>query len=140
MKVTGPRSTQSTQSARRKPGAGGGADGFSVGSASGQRAAAPAAGTSGASGVSSVDAILALQSVGDFKEAKKQATGRALSMLDVLDDLKLALLEGGIPQSRLVALMDLLRSRREATNEPGLEAALDEVEVRAAVELAKLRA
>lgn len=139
MKVTGPRSTQSAQPARRKPGAGGDAGGFSIEGAPSASAAAAIAGTSGASGVSSVDAILALQSVGDFREAKKQATGRALSLLDVLDDLKLALLEGGIPQSKLVALMDLLRSRREATNEPGLEAALDEVEVRAAVELAKLQ-
>ncbi len=63
-----------------------------------------------------------------------------MSLLDVLDDLKLALLEGGVPKSRLVALMDLLKSRRDETSDPRLEAVLDEVEVRAAVELAKLHA
>lgn len=89
------------------------------------------------SGVSSVDAILALQSVGDFTEARKQATGRAMDLLDVLDQLKLALLEGGLPKSKLVTLMNLLQTRRDDTNDAGLEAALDEVEIRAAVELAK---
>ncbi len=96
------------------------------------------AATGSASAVTSVDAILALQSVGDFTEARKKATMRAFSLLDVLDDLKLSLLEGGIPRARLVALMDLLQSRREATNDHRLEAMLDEVETRAAVELAKL--
>ncbi len=89
------------------------------------------------SGVNSVDAILALQSVGDFTEARKQATGRAMNLLDVLDELKLSLLEGGLPKAKLVALMDLLQTRRDDTNDAGLEAALDEVEIRAAVELAK---
>jgi Class II flagellar assembly regulator len=136
MKVTGPRATQSTQGKSRK-GAASGGEGFSVETPSAARG--PAA-TSGASALTSVDAILALQGVGDFREAKKRSMDRAFSMLDVLDDLKLALLEGGIPQSKLIALMDLLRSRRETTQDSGLEAALDEVEIRAAVELAKLQA
>ena len=88
-------------------------------------------------GINSVDAILALQSVGDFNEARQQATGRAMELLDVLDELKLALLEGGLPKTKLVALMNLLQTRRDDTNDAGLEAALDEVEIRAAVELAK---
>ena len=95
---------------------------------------------SGASAVQSVDALLALQGLGDFSEARKKATERAFTLLDVLDDLKLALLEGGIPRQKLTALMDILRSRRDQTHDPKLEAALDEVEVRAAVELAKYHA
>jgi len=47
-------------------------------------------------------------------------------------------LEGGLPKSKLVALMNLLQARRDDTNDASLEAVLDEVEVRAAVELAKL--
>jgi len=93
---------------------------------------------SSAASIQSVDAILALQSVGDFNEAKKQATSRAHSLLDVLDELKLALLEGGLPKSKLVALMNLLQSQRDDTQDASLEAVLDEVETRAAVELAKL--
>ena len=80
---------------------------------------------------------LALQGAGDFREAKKQATERAFSLLDVLDDLKLALLDGALPRPTLVRLMETLKSRRDTTDDPRLEAMLDEVEVRAAVELAK---
>ena len=78
-----------------------------------------------------------LQSVGDFTEARKRATERAFDMLDVLDELKLALLEGGLPRAKLEALMKLLQTRRDDTNDEQLEAALNEVETRAAVELAK---
>jgi len=136
MKVTGPNSASSISSARRRPGKSG--EGFSVETPKGGTSGVAA--TSGASALTSVDAILALQSVGDFTEAKKKATERAFTMLDVLDDLKLSLLEGGIPRAKLVALMDLLQTRRETTNDNRLEAMLDEVETRAAVELAKLEA
>ena len=44
---------------------------------------------------------------------------------------------GHMDRAKLVALMDLLQTRRDATNDARLEAALDEVETRAAVELAK---
>jgi hypothetical protein len=84
-----------------------------------------------------VDALLALQGAGDFREAKKQATERAFSLLDVLDDLKIALLEGTLPRQTLLRLMETLKSQRDTTDDPRLEAMLDEVEVRAAVELAK---
>jgi hypothetical protein len=84
-----------------------------------------------------VDALLALQGAGDFTEARKQATDRAFSLLDLLDDLKIALLEGALPRATLVRLMDTLQSQRDQTHDPQLEAALDEVELRAAVELAK---
>ncbi|HAQ34208.1 MAG TPA: flagellar biosynthesis protein FlgI, partial [Alphaproteobacteria bacterium] len=133
MKITGPRPTEKASSASRKGRAGASAESFSVETPASTRAAVS---TSAASAVGSVDALLALQGVGDFREAKRQATERAMSLLDVLDDLKLALLEGGVPKSRLVALMDLLKSRRDETSDPRLEAVLDEVEVRAAVELA----
>ena len=134
MKVTGPRSASSVSSGKRTAGSRAGGDTFTLEQAA-QASAAMA--TAPMTGVNSVDAILALQSVGDFTEARKQATGRAMDLLDVLDQLKLALLEGGLPKSKLVTLMKLLQTRRDDTNDAGLEAALDEVEIRAAVELAK---
>lgn len=133
MKITGPRPTQQTSSSSRKSAAGSGGS-FTVDTPQASRATVQAG---AASAVNSVDALLALQSVGDYREAKKRATERAMGLLDVLDDLKLALLEGGVPRQRLVALMDMLKTRRDDTQDPRLEAMLDEVEVRAAVELAK---
>ncbi len=135
MKVTGPNSANSVSSTKRKGSARAGGETFSVAE---QAQAGAAVATTSASSIQSVDAILALQSVGDFTEARKRATTRATSLLDVLDELKLALLEGGIPKRKLEALMQLLQTKRDDTNDARLEAVLDEVETRAAVELAKL--
>lgn len=137
MKIYGPNATSSASPAKRKGVSRAGGESFSPEQAGPSASATAVASTSGASAVQSVDAILALQSVGDFTEARKRATDRAFDLLDVLDELKIALLEGGLPKAKLEALMQLLQSRRDATNDATLEAALDEVETRAAVELAK---
>lgn len=134
MKISGTSSTGSISSAKSKSAKKAGGQSFSVDTQTQTKAAVN---TQGASSIQSVDAILALQSVGDFTEARKRATERAFDMLDVLDELKLALLEGGLPRAKLEALMKLLQTRRDDTNDEQLEAALNEVETRAAVELAK---
>lgn len=140
MKINGPRNLQGPSGARRKPSAGSDGSSFAPQSSGAPSGASSAGPLSGASAVNSVDALLALQGAGDFREARKRMTERAFSLLDVLDDLKLALLEGGIPPAKLSALMDLLKSERSGVDDPRLEAALDEVELRAAVELAKYHA
>ena len=53
-------------------------------------------------------------------------------------EIRLGLLLGTIPQSRLEQLAHLVRAQREQLNDPKLTAVLDEIELRAAVELAKL--
>lgn len=136
MKVNGPRNL-SGASGTRKSGKSPAGSGFTPGGASSAQGPSASGGLSGAGAIGSVDALLALQGAGDFREAKKQATERAFSLLDVLDDLKIALLDGTLPRQTLVRLMETLKSRRETTDDPRLEAMLDEVEVRAAVELAK---
>lgn len=134
MKVSGPSSTSSVSSGKRKTMSGASGEGFKLDMPTKAGAGMTA---SAVSSVQSVDAILALQGVEDFTHARKRATDRAFDVLDMLDELKIALLEGGLPRAKLVALMDLLQTRRDATNDARLEAALDEVETRAAVELAK---
>ena len=61
-------------------------------------------------------------------------------MLDNLEEIRLGLLLGTIPVSRLEQLAQLVRAQREQVNDPKLTAILDEIELRAAVELAKLTA
>mgnify|MGYP006269735485 FL=1 len=135
MKVNGPRSPSGPSGPKKSAGAGK-AGAFTPDSQVSVRSSS-AGGLSGASAVGSVDALLALQGAGDHREARKKAADRAFSLLDVLDDLKIALLEGRLERSTLVRLMDTLKSERDQTGDPRLEAALDEVELRAAVELAK---
>ena len=90
------------------------------------------------SGVASLDALLALQDVGGPLERRKRAMRRAGRILDVLDEVKLGLLSGEVSTNDLIRLQSAVRDQREATEDPGLEGILNEIETRAAVELAKL--
>lgn len=82
--------------------------------------------------------LLALQEVASDRPGRRKAVARANALLDGLEALRLELMLGRVPRGRLEQIMVLLRGRREAVADPQLAALLDEVELRAAVELAKL--
>jgi hypothetical protein len=63
---------------------------------------------------------------------------RAEDMLDRLDEIRLGLLAGNIPRERLEALDRLVQEQRLQVADPRLSEILDEIELRARVELAKL--
>ena len=85
-----------------------------------------------------VEALLALQDAGGPLEGRRRSLRRAVRLLDVLDDLKIALIDGMLKPDQIRALSLAIAEQRSSTGEPGLEAVLDEIETRAAVELAKL--
>lgn len=97
---------------------------------------ARAAASAPVSALTAIDAILALQSVEDPLEGKKKALKRGASLLDLLDDIKVELLAGSVSEKRLTQLMAILAQNREKTD-PRLDALLDDIELRAEVELAK---
>lgn len=101
-------------------------------SASASRAAAtaPAAPTTG------IDALLALQAAGDPMQGRRRQVRRARSLLDTLEAMKADLLSGQLGEGRLNQLLVLLAQAREETD-PALDGVLDEIEMRARVELAK---
>ena len=92
----------------------------------------------GLSGVMNVGALLALQTVGSPLERKRRAISRAGRVLDVLDEMKLSVLDGQITAGDLDRQKAAVREQREQTDDPGLEGVLNEIETRAAVEMAKL--
>ena len=57
--------------------------------------------------------------------------------MDRLEAVRLGLLSGGIPISELRSIADLVERQRESVTDAGLQALLDEIELRARVELAK---
>jgi hypothetical protein len=136
MKVTGPTGVGSTGSAGKARPAGG--SGFSIPSAGATAGPAQAAPTGGVGGVIGVDALLALQDVGSPLERRRKAVGRASRILDVLDEMRVALVGGDLSPTDMERLRRAVRDQRDATDDPRLEAVLDEIETRAAVELAKL--
>lgn len=132
MRVEGSNRSGQVAERGRARGNGGGAT-FSVegGEASGRAtAAAPMETTTG------IEALLALQSVDDAMQSRRKALKRGTSILDVLDEMKSDLLAGRISEGRLNRLMALVQQARQASV-PGLDAVLEEIELRARVELAK---
>jgi len=138
MKVTGPGGIGSSSGARPARGAGG--DGFRIVAPGPLGGASQTASVSATQGVMGVEALLALQDVGSPTERKRRAVRRAGRILDTLDALKIALLEGEISAGDLDRLRRAVRDERDNTDDPALEAVLDEIELRAAVEVAKLEA
>ncbi len=59
-------------------------------------------------------------------------------MLDRLEEIRVGLLTGSIPRDQLEALDRLVREQRGQVADPRLGEILDEIELRARVELAKL--
>ncbi len=92
----------------------------------------------GTAQISSVDALVALQAEPEVQSVVERATGRANSLLGILDTIRIGLLEGGVPEPSLKRLLHALGEQREETGDPKLEAILEQVEIRAQVELAKL--
>lgn len=135
MKVTGPNGTGATSGPRGAKPTGGG---FKLSGLDETAGATPAAGVGRVAGVMGVDALLALQDVGGPLERKRRAVSRAGRILDVLDEVKLALLDGGLNLGQLDRLRRAVRDERARTDDPKLEGVLDDIELRAAVEIAKL--
>src|SRR5277367_4321432 len=136
MKVNGPGGVGSTAAPKgASPAAAGG---FSLPSLGGAGEAAPPSPLAATVGVGSIDQLLALQEVGGPLERRRRAVRRAGVILDVLDEVKLALLDGGIPPAALDRLVHAVRLEKGEADEPRLRDLLDEIETRAVVELAKL--
>jgi hypothetical protein len=136
MKVNGPNSLGSTSAPRG--GGQGAAGGFSLPSVGGAGDVAATARMAGPVGVGSIDALLALQEVGGPLERRRKAVRRAGVILDVLDEVKLALLDGDLPPAALERLISAVKLERGEADDARLQGLLDEIETRAAVELAKL--
>ncbi|MEX0758573.1 MAG: flagellar assembly protein FliX [Tistlia sp.] len=97
-----------------------------------------AGGVSGSAPLGPVDSLLALQAVGERPDGSTQARERAEDLLDQLDEIRVGLLVGSIPVAELEKLSAAVQRRRAHVEDPRLAELLDEVDLRARVELAKL--
>jgi hypothetical protein len=124
-------SVSNTAPARRTSGSG-----FSVSNdnAAGKTAAAQAAG-----GIGSIDALLVLQAIEDPAERRRRFARRGGRALDMLDALKVQIIEGRIDLAGLSRLEAMLGELSERSGEARLDGLLDAIGVRVAVELAKRR-
>lgn len=94
----------------------------------------------GAAPASAVTTLLALQEIEDATARRRRGLRRGERLLDQLDEIRRGLLAGVLPHSSLTRLRQELSEARAATLDPRLDEVLAEIELRAAVELAKLEA
>jgi hypothetical protein len=138
MKIEGPSKTSATSKTGKTERAADGGVGFDDYMAAGAKAtSAPAT----SSAIARVDALLAAQAVEDPAErsARKRMQTRAEGVLGELDRLKIALLTGQLTLGHVIDIADVVASHREKINDPRLTAILDEVDLRAQIEIAKAR-
>ncbi|MDA8230480.1 MAG: flagellar assembly protein FliX [Magnetospirillum sp.] len=97
-------------------------------------------GVDSAPAIGAVDALLIIQSVGDAteRESRRRLVQRGEAILDRLEEIRHGLLLGTVPKEKLVELAQMVRARRTNCADPRLAGLLDEIELRAEVELAKL--
>ncbi len=100
--------------------------------------AGSAASLKGASAMPAIEGLLSLQEIADGQGGKKRAVQRGEKLLDALDGLRHALLQGSLPRAQLETLARLAAETSPLVDDAKLQEILGEIEVRAAVELAKL--
>lgn len=87
---------------------------------------------------SSLAGMLALQEISDEETRHKKLIKQGKEMLDTLEQLRRQLLIGAIPLSMLGNIEKQLKAQKQTVSDPKLIEIIDEIELRAAVELAKL--
>ncbi len=135
MKITGPAPISPTPSRRNKAARSAGESEFAAdlaGETTSVSQVFPGA------AVGAIEGILAVQEVSDEAGGRSRGVARGHDLLDRLDEIRHGLLLGAIPRDRLVGLREQVQARRETVTDPQLSAILDEIDLRAAVELAKL--
>jgi hypothetical protein len=118
---------------RVNKGTGGSDSTFSVSATDSRAAAVSAPGP-----LTALDSILTLQGMDDSMSGRSKGLQHGEHLLDMLDQVRDGLLAGGIPRSTLNRLAVAVGRRHDNFADPKLQDVLDQIELRAHVELAKL--
>lgn len=96
---------------------------------------------SAAQSITQLDALLAIQETEDptQKAAKKRAVLRSDKVLEKLDQIRIKMLGGDLTVGHMIDVADIVASHRDRIDDPSLTAIMDEIDLRAQVELAKMR-
>jgi hypothetical protein len=144
MRIDGPGKSGSVQGNKKKDKASGssGDTGFQklVGESDAPASSGASAGASSASQIASLDVLLAVQGAEDPTQghARKRMRERGDKILNVLETMRMALLNGTMTVGHMISLADTVASHREKITDPMLVNILDEIDLRAQIELAKM--
>lgn len=138
MKIEGPQKSQKTSGTKKKDKAnapdGSFGDLLTEGTKSTQE-------TSSSRSIAQVDALLTVQQTDDpaQRAAKGRMKIRADKLLEGLERIRTRLLTGQMTVGDVIDIADVVASHRERITDPALSAILDEIDLRAQIELAKMR-
>lgn len=136
MKVEGPKGPSQAGKAapvRRTIGTGNFASLLGAKESSGVASSAPTV------AASAVGGLMALQGESDAERKKRaKAVNRANDSLTLLDQITYALLNNNVSTAHLARLKAIASVQSEGVTDPRLEAVLDEIDLRLAIETAKL--
>ncbi len=98
-------------------------------------------GASATQSIAQLDVLLAAQEVEDptQRAAKQRARSRANNILEKLDQIRLKMLGGDLTIGHMIDVADVVASHRDKIDDPALTSIMDEIDLRAQVELAKAR-
>jgi hypothetical protein len=132
MRIMGSNATAraATASAPRRAVSGG----FSIA----EEGAASTSATASLRTIGGIDALMALQGQDDPAERRRRAVKRGRVALDVLDQLKVEVLEGAPGPSTLMRLRSATADLVSGSGDAGLDQVLAEIELRIEVEIAKM--
>ena len=138
MKIQGPGRTQGPSGTKKTKAASSANGSFRDLVVGGSQEAATAG---AAQSIAQVDALLAVQGAEDptDRAARQQVRRRAGSLLDALERIRTAMLAGTLTVGDMVDIADVIASHRDKIADPQLTALMDEIDLRAQVELAKMR-
>jgi len=135
MKVEGPSKTQGAGASKKtgRVDADGSFEDFIASAPKGASGAAPT------QSIARVDHLLAVQATEDptGRAARSKMRERGEGILKELDRLRHALLTNQMTLGQVIDLADVVASHRERINDPKMTAILDEIDLRAQIEIAK---
>ncbi len=100
--------------------------------------AGEASDTQSADAAQDVNGFLFLQEISEEEVQRRKAYQKGKDTIQVLEQLHRDLLLGQVPEATLLRLESMVNEKRQQISDPRLMQLLDEIELRAVVELAKL--
>ncbi len=91
--------------------------------------------------IAQLDSLLALQALEDptARATRRRMVKRSDDVLVALDRIRMGMLNGTMTVGDMINIADVVATHRERVQDPEMTALLDEIDLRAQVEIAKLR-